>query len=117
MPSLVDTKPTPELYEVFLSYKRATTKVERWLAVTSDRDCAKIRLTIFEMQQAAQYIKSKRIEVPDLIYYTFDRSITARSDMTGRFKALFATSTTEAKNASHGNISPKRKLLAAPRGL
>lgn len=101
MPSLDDTKLTPDLYGVFLSYKRATTKVERWLAVTSNRDCAKTRLTISEMQQAAQYIKSKRIEVPDVIYYAFDRAITARSEVTSHFRGFLATRTNEAKNASH----------------
>lgn len=105
MPSVVDTKLTPDLYGVFLSYKRATTKVERWLAVTSNKGSPKVRLTISEMQQAAQYIKSKRIEVPDLIYYAFDRAITARSQVTSHFRGFFATRTTEAKNSSHENFT------------
>ena len=105
MPPLTDTKLTSDLYEVFLSYKKATTKVERWLAVTSDRDGTKVRLTISEMQQVAQYIKSKRIEVPDLIYYAFDRAITARSEVTSHSRGFFAARTIEEKNSSHEHFT------------
>lgn len=48
----LDTKLTPALYKIFLEYKKATTKVERWLALTSKKENeTKERLTIFEMKQ------------------------------------------------------------------
>ena len=105
MPPLVDMKLTSDLYEIFLSYKRATTKVERWLAVTSDREDTKARLTISEMQQAADYIKSKRINLPDSIYYAFDRAITARSEVTGHFKGFLVSKTAETRNSTHEHFT------------
>lgn len=103
MPPLIDTKLTPALYEVFLAYKKATSTVERWLATTSNynRNDTKVRLTISDMQQAAITIKNKRIKVPDLIYYAFDKAISARAEVTSHFKGFFATKTVEAKNSSH----------------
>ena len=101
MSPLIDKTLTADLYEVFLSYKKATTKVERWLAVNSDRSDNKVRLTISEMQEAAHYICSKRIEVPDVIYYAFDKAITARAEVTNHFRGLFATETAKAKTSSH----------------
>ena len=105
MPPLVDKTLTPDLYEVFLSYKKATTKVERWLAVTSDRSDNKERLTISEMQEAAHYISSKRIKVPEVIYYAFDKAITARAEVTNHFRGFFATETAKAKNSSHEHFT------------
>ena len=105
MPPLVDKTLTPDLYEVFLSYKRATTKVERWLAVTSDRSDNNVRLTISEMQEAAHYINSKRIGVPDLIYYEFDKAITARAEVTNHFRGFFATETAKAKTSTHEHFT------------
>ena len=105
MPPLVDRIMTPDLYEIFLSYKKATTKVERWLAVNSDRSDNKAKLTISEMQEAAHYISSKRIEVPDVIYYAFDTAITARAEVTNHFKGFFATETAKAKTLSHEHFT------------
>lgn len=105
MPPLTETKLTPALYEVFRSYKKATTVVERWLAVTSDKKDTKVRLTISEMQQAADYIKKKRFKVPELIYYAFDKAIRACSEVTSHFKGLFATKTAEANNSSHEHFT------------
>ena len=105
MPPLVDKTLTPDLYEVFLSYKRATTKVERWLAVTSDRSDKNVRLTISEMQEAVHYIHSKRIEVPDLIYYALDKAITARAEVTSHFRGSFATETAKAQTSSHEHFT------------
>ena len=105
MPPLIDRKLTPDLYEVFLSYKKATTKVERWLAVTSERGDKNVRLTISEMQDAALYISSKRIEVPEVIYYAFDRAITARAEVTSHFRGFFATETAKAKFSSHEHFT------------
>ena len=103
MPPLFDMKLTPDLYEVFLSYKNATTVVERWLAVTSDRSDIEARLTVSEMQQAASSIKDKRIKV--LIYYAFDKAIAARSEVTSHFKGFFGTKTAKANNLSHENFT------------
>ena len=105
MPPLVDKTLTPDLYEVFLSYKKATTKVERWLAVTSNRSDNTARLTISEMQDAAHYISNKRIEVPDMIYYAFDKAITARAEVTTHFRGFFATETAKAKTLSHEHFT------------
>ena len=105
MPPLTETKLTPALYEVFRSYKKATTVVERWLAVTSDKKDTKVRLSISEMRQAADYIKNKRLKVPELIYYAFDKAIRARSEVTNHFKGLFATKTAEANNSSHEHFT------------
>ena len=105
MAPLIDAKLTPALYEVFLSYKRATTQIERWLALTSNRYETKVRLTISELQQAADYIKKQRIKVPDMIYFAFDKAITARSEVTSHFKGFFATKTAEQKNASHEHFT------------
>ena len=105
MAPLVDKTLTPDLYKVFLSYKKATTKVERWLAVTSDRSDNNVRLTISEMQEAAHYISSKRIEVPDLIYYAFDKAITARAEVTSHLRGFFATETAKAKTSSHEHFT------------
>lgn len=105
MPPAVDKTLTPDLYEVFLSYKKATTKVERWLAVTSDRSDNTVKLTISEMQDAAQYISTKRIEVPDVIYHVFDKAITARAEVTNHFKGFFATETAKAKTSSHEHFT------------
>ena len=105
MPPLIDRTLTPDLYEVFLSYKKATTKVERWLAITSDRRDNEVRLTISEMQDAALYISSKRIKVPDVIYYAFDKAITARAEVTSHFSGFFATEDAKAKTASHEHFT------------
>ena len=105
MPPLVDVSLTPDLYEVFLSYKKATTKVERWLAVTSNRSDNRVRLTISEMQEAALYISHKSIEVPDVIYYAFDKAITARAEVTNHFKGFFATEIAMAKTSSHEHFT------------
>ena len=105
MPPVIDQTLTPDLYEVFLSYKKATTKVERWLAVTSDRSDNNVRLTISEMQEAAHYINSKRIEVPDVIYYAFDKAITARAEVTNHFRGFFTTETAKAKTSSHEHFT------------
>ncbi|KAF6222479.1 hypothetical protein HO173_013431 [Letharia columbiana] len=105
MPPLFDTKLTPDLYEVILSYKKATTVVERWLAVTSDRTDIKARLIIPDMQQAASSIKDTRIKVPDLIYYAFDKAIAARSEVTSHFKGFFGTRTAKANNLSHESFT------------
>ena len=100
MAPLSDIKLTPALYEVFLSYKRATSKVERWLAMASKRQDTE-RLTISEMAKAANHIKSRGIKVPETIYYTLDEAIRARSEVTSHFRGYFASKSAEAKNASH----------------
>lgn len=96
-----DTKLTPLLYDVFLSYKKATTTVERWLAATSRQADSTIRLTIREMQQAADVIKSKGVKVPDNIYYAFDKAIEARSEVTAHFKNWAVSGQDEENTASH----------------
>lgn len=116
MPPRFDKKLTPDLYEVFLSYKKATTVVERWLAVTSDRIDIKARSIISDMQQAASSIKDKRIKVPDLIYYAFDKAIAARSEVTSHFKGFFATKTANPNNLSHEHFT-KCDLLASSTDL
>ena len=105
MPPLSDAKLTPALYEVFLSYKKATSQIERWLANTSNKNETKVRLTISELQKAADYIKKKRIKVPDTIYFAFDKANTARSEVTSHFKSFFTTKTAEQKNASHEHFT------------
>ncbi|KAF6239001.1 hypothetical protein HO173_002873 [Letharia columbiana] len=109
MPPRFDKKLTPDLYEVFLSYKKATTVVERWLAVTSDRIDIKARSIISDMQQAASSIKDKRIKVPDLIYYAFDKAIAARSEIYemhrhfGRLKSIFKSLSSDGLSSSKAN--------------
>lgn len=102
MPPQTDSKLTPSLYQYYLTYKRATTIVERWLAdnscINSDPES---RLTIVEMKQAASIINDKRIKIPSDIDSALERAIIYRSEVTSHFKDLFATETIEAKNLSH----------------
>lgn len=51
------------------------TVIETWLAVTPERNDA--RLTISEMQKVADYTKNICINVPDVIFYAFDKVITS----------------------------------------
>lgn len=64
MARLLDTQLTPALYEVFLSYKNATTVVDRCLAgnLNKKKD-TKARLTISDPKRNKQqiYIKSKGV--------------------------------------------------------
>lgn len=89
MPPPLDKKLTPALYEVFVFIQKSRPSGQE---MTSHKSEA--RMTITEMQQAAGYIKSKRIKVPDANFYAFENAVTARSEVTSHFKGFLHSEVT-----------------------
>ena len=82
-----ESKLPADLFDIFKRYKRATGKVLKWLALTSGaigHDGQTFSLEA--LKQAAEIVKEKAIEVPEIISYAFRDAIRSRSEISLHFK-------------------------------
>lgn len=94
---------SPELYEVFRRYKKATDTVVRWLAQASQGQgkTGTNRLSLNELTQAAKITKAKYVEVPRHISCAFEIAIEARTEITAHFKQQIVVDTTATCSHEH----------------
>lgn len=96
-------KLTPDLFQTFRRYKKATGAVVSWLAGTADQDGSTWSLD--NMMQAALATKARSVKIPLEISYAFELAIGARTEISAYFKQKVGIK--DASTVSHEHFTKK----------
>ena len=92
-------KLTPDLFQTFRRYKKATVAVVSWLAADQDGST----WSLDNLMQAALATKAKNVKIPPEISYAFELAIGARTEISGYFKQRVETK--DASTLSHEHFT------------
>lgn len=94
-------KLTPDLFQTFRRYKKATGTVVSWLAAGQDGST----WSLDNLMQAALATKARNVKVPLESSYAFELAIAARTEISGYFKQKVGIK--DASTLSHERFTKK----------
>ena len=90
------------LLDVYVQYKKDTRAIIAWLVTHGPGKYKQAqRLTIRELSAVADYIRSKAIEMPDIIAFHFRQAISARSQLSKAFRKFDLKETSQVDTDNH----------------